>query len=139
MQQQDGKRDRIRKGQFRPDPSAAFRKHEREMHQQSGLQKQRHYVGPVNRFIKRIQLAAVMEAIKNERNKAENIEMNGPGRVPAARKNKKPDEEIKQRGKPEVVLDRRRVFLRRCNQRSLKRRARTPHAVANLCPWPNAE
>ena len=48
---------------------------------------------------RRIQLSAVVKAIKNERNQAENVEVNRARRVPAANENEKSDEKIEQRGR----------------------------------------
>src|SRR5487761_1252984 len=51
-----------------------------------------------------------MERVKNERNKAEQIEMNGPRRGPAAHKNEQADEKIEKRQNAEDIPDESGLF-----------------------------
>ncbi len=92
VQREESGGNRIRENKLRPDPASALRKYEREMDKEGRLEKQGDDVAPVNNLIERIQLAAVVKTVENERDEAEDVEVNCAGRVPAARKNKKPDE-----------------------------------------------
>src|SRR5579862_1733401 len=75
-----------------------------------------------------------MEAIKDERHQAENVEVDGSRRVPAARKNEKSDEEIQNGGDAQVILDAKWLFLRCCDQRHLERFVAAPDFVLYLAP-----
>src|ERR1700730_2466939 len=134
MQGEQRRRYAVHRDEFRPESASALWKHEREVHQQSGLQQQRNDVAPIDGPVKRIQLAAVMEAVEHKRDQAKNVEMNGSRCVPAAKKNKKADEEIEQRRDPQVALNRRRVLLGRRDQRDRKRLTVPPEVIANFRP-----
>ena len=69
-------------------PSVRSGKYQREMQQQRRRQQPRHDIRPINFLIERVQLAAVMERIQNERHQAENIKMHRARRIPPPHKNK---------------------------------------------------
>ena len=104
------------------------------MDEEGRLQQKRDHVAPVDCPVERVQFAAVMKAVKNERYEAEDIEMNCARRVPPARENEKSDEEIQQRGDPEVVLNRGGVLLRRGDQRHLERLAVPADSIVDFRP-----
>src|ERR1700733_2614396 len=109
------------------------------MNQQRGLQEERDNIGPIDRVVKRIQLAGVMKAVKNERGQAKNVEMNRAWSVPAADEYKQADKNIEKRGNTQIILDRRRSILRSGHQGGLKSGLATVHLVANFGPRAHAK
>ena len=96
LQGKQSGRDAVERGELGPERAAAFRKDQGEMDEQRGLDEPGGRVAPVDDPVEGIQFAAVVEAVKNERNQTENIEMDGAGRVPAADENEQADEKIEQ-------------------------------------------
>ena len=60
-------------------------------------------------------------------------------RIPAARKNEKTDEEVEQRGQPQVIFNLEGVVLRRSNQRHFKGFAPAANLIFHLCPRTGAK
>src|SRR5579864_7555574 len=109
------------------------------MYQKSRLEKQSDNVAPVDHPIEGIQFAAVVKAVKNERNQAEDIKVNCARRIPAASENKQADEQIQECRKSEIILDRRRVFLRGGYQRRFKSSSVPTHPVSDFSPRAHLE
>ena len=108
------------------------------MQQQRRLQQPGHDAGPIDFPVKGAQLARVLEGIQNEGNQAENVEMHGASGVPAARENKKTDEEIEQADNAQIIFDRGRPLRRLGDQLGLKLLAASFDSVVRLRPQPDA-
>src|SRR5262249_27756279 len=132
-------RDPIRNRKLWPDPAAALRKHQSEVDEQRRLIQQGCDVGPVDNPVKRIQLAAVVKAVKNERDKAEDVEMNGARSVPAAREDEKADKKVQECREAQIIFYGRGIFLRRRYERGFKGRAIPAEPIANFNPRPYAK
>src|SRR5579862_1376285 len=104
------------------------------MDEKRGLQHPRRFVGPVDDVVERIQLAAVMKAVKNKRDQAENVEMHRSRRIPPARENEESNEQVKNGGDAQVILDAERLFLRRGDQRHFERLIAAPDFVLYFAP-----
>ena len=125
--------------EFRPERAAAFWKNQCEMDEERRLDQPGHRIAPVNDLIERVQLAGIMETVKDERGQTENVEMNRSRRAPPAHENEKPDEEVEQRSDAQIILNRRRIGLRGGDYRGFKRPAIAPHLVTDLGPRPRTE
>ena len=126
--------DDVNGQQFRPKRPTPLGKYQCEVNEQSGLQHPCDFVGPVDDVVERVQLPAVMEAVENERNQAENVEMHRPRRIPAARKNEQPDEQIQDGRNAQVVFDAERFVLRGRDQRDLEGLVAAPNLILHLRP-----
>ena len=108
------------------------------MQQQRGGQQPRRNARPVHFQIEGVQFAAVLERVQNKRHQAENIKMHRPGRIPAARKNEQPNEEVKQANNAQVIFDTDGFVWRSGDQAGLKLFAVAFQFVAELRPLPRA-
>src|SRR5271170_3922935 len=141
MDEKNRQRGKINNTELRKRPAGsfrAFREDQREMQQQSRHQHLRQDFDPIDFVIEGVQLSAVVEREENKRHEAENIEVHGARRVPAARKNEKADEEIDQANNAGVILDGGWFFGRSSYERSLKLLAVPGQSVAHLRPQPRA-
>ncbi len=123
MNQQQRQRGAIDEPELRQQPPRRFRalrKYQREMQQQCGRQQQRGDLRPINLVVEGVQLAAVVERIKNKRNKAEDVEVDGARRIPPADKNKQTDEQVKQADGAKIIFNRSGFFRGRGHQRRLE-------------------
>src|SRR3974377_1728843 len=105
---------------LRREKAAALRKDQRKVNEQGRLQQERDRITPINGPVEAVQLARVMEAIEDEGDQAEHIEVDGAGRVPTASKDEKPDEEIEQGRDTQVALKRGRILLGCGDERNIQ-------------------
>ena len=71
-----------------------FREGEREVQEERWLQQPCNHIAPINNFVELVQFSGVFERVENERDQAEDVEMHGPGRGPAAQHHVKPDAQV---------------------------------------------
>ena len=74
------------------------------MQEQRRLQHPGDDVAPVDRPVEVVQLAGVLERIRDERDQAENVEMRGAWRRPAAQQNVNTDAQINQGNQPQRIV-----------------------------------
>ncbi len=74
------------------------------MQKQGRLQDSGGDVAPINGPVEVVQLAGVLEGIGNERYQAENIEVGGSRRSPAAQQHVKPDAKVNKRNQAQPVV-----------------------------------
>src|SRR5437016_11176403 len=97
-----GKQQKSRQIKRRNRPAVSFReavlfwKGKNKVQEQRGLQQPRSNIAPVNRPVKRIQLAAVVKGVKGKRDQAENVEMSRARSSPAAEQHIQPDSKVNQ-------------------------------------------
>ena len=100
------------------------------MQEQRRLQQPGDHVRPVDDPVKVVQLAGVVERVKDERDQAENVEVRALGRGPASQQNVDADAEVDQRDQPQAGVE--RAVGRRQNQRSFYRNALPHQGVGRL-------
>src|SRR5258708_40373861 len=91
---------------------SALRKDQSKVQQERRREQPGDYAGPIHFIVEGIQLAAVLEGIKDERDQAEDVEMHGARGVPPTHENEKPNEKIEETNEPTVILDGSRFFRR---------------------------
>ena len=79
-----------------------------------------------------------MKAVKDERDEAEQVEMDGAGCIPAANEDEEADEKVEQGGDSKVVFERGGILLRCGDERNFKRLTVAQNAVAQLHPRASA-
>src|SRR2546426_10165664 len=118
MNQKQSDRQEIDGQQLRRRTNGCFRpprKYQRKVQKQSGCQKPRYNLRPVNFPVKRVQFPAEMEGPENERNQTKDVKMHGARSVPAADKNEQTDEKIEKYYDSEEGLGGKRLH-RRCRE-----------------------
>src|SRR5580700_6317542 len=106
------------------------------MQQQRRHQHLRKNFDPVNLVVESVQLPAVVEGEENEGHQTENVEMHGARRIPAARKDEKPDEKINQAEDARIIFDGGWFLGRSGDEPSLKLFVIARQFVANFGPEP---
>src|SRR6266403_2072062 len=106
------------------------------MKQQSRRKQASDDAGPIHLIVEGIELAAVLEGVEDEGNQAENVEMNGTRRVPAAHENEKSDEEVQKADEAAVIFDGIGFFRWSGDDGSFKLAAIARQFVADLSPKP---
>src|SRR5262249_24808405 len=84
--------------------SALLRKREGEVQEKRSLQQLCSHIGPEDNPIEGVQLACVMERVKDERNQAEDIKVGRLGRRPAAEQYIQPDAQIDQGNQSHALM-----------------------------------
>ena len=84
----------------------ALREGQRKMQEQRRLQQPGDYVGPVHNPVEVVELAGVVERIKDERDQAENVEVRALGRSPASQQNVQANAQVDQRNQPQSAVER---------------------------------
>src|SRR5258708_36308972 len=92
---------------------SALRKDQSKVQQERRREQPGDYAGPIHFIVEGIQLAAVLEGIKDERYQADDVKMHGARRVPPAHENEKPNEKIDETNEPAVILDGSRILHQR--------------------------
>ena len=96
------------------------------------LKDRRDYVTPVDRPVKFVQLAGVLERVGNERHQAEDVEVRRARRGPAPQQYVNSDAEINQRDQPEPIVE--RTLSRDENDFRIQRNRVPNKRVAGLRP-----
>src|SRR5579859_1303189 len=98
----------INQGELGKGTDTAFgplRKNQSEMEKQGGSEKTGYDAGPIYLVVESVQFAGVLEGIKDERDQAENIKVDGARSIPAANKNEKAYEKIEESDEAPIILD----------------------------------
>ena len=119
---------------FRP-----FRENQRKMQQQRGGQQTSDHTRPVHFEVEGVQFSTVLEGVENERDQAEDIEVNRARGVPSADENEQPDEQVKEPNHAEIVFNGDGFVGRSGDQPGLKLYSAAGEFVAQLGPKPGAK
>ena len=139
VQQQQNHGGAVDGEQLGPEAAATFRKDQRKVDEQRRREKHGDDVAPINFPIEDGKLSAVVEAVKDERGQAEEIEMHGARSVPAARENEQANENIDQAGDAEIVLEGGGIFGVGGDELGVEGGAVALDAVGELGPFAGAE
>src|ERR1700747_2482371 len=87
-----------------PDEFPPLGKSQYKVQKHGGLEQPRNFIRPQDAPVKKVELAGIVQRVKNKRYQAENIEMGGTDRRPAPQQNVKPDSKVDERDQPQPIV-----------------------------------